>query len=70
MELSEIGEIIFHNQDVVVIIDEAYNLLIVQTFSKSRALAGLRIGYAFGSPQLIRHLNAVKNSFYKSKSAL
>ena len=79
MELADIEDIISHNQDVVVVVDEAYidfggtsafpllekydNLLIVQTFSKSRALAGLRIGYAFGSEQLIWYLNAVKNSF-------
>ena len=79
MELADIEDIISHNRDVVVVVDEAYidfggtsafpllekydNLLIVQTFSKSRALAGLRIGYAFGSEQLIWYLNAVKNSF-------
>ena len=79
IELADIEDIIHHNRNVVVVVDEAYidfggtsafpllekydNLLIVQTFSKSRALAGLRIGYAFGSPQLIRYLNAVKNSF-------
>lgn len=79
MELTDIEDIIRHNRNVVVVVDEAYidfggtsafpllekydNLLIVQTFSKSRALAGLRIGYAFGSPQIIKYLNAVKNSF-------
>lgn len=79
MELADIEDIISHNRDVIVVVDEAYidfggtsafpllekcdNLLIVQAFSKSRALAGLRIEYAFGSEQLIRYLNAVKNSF-------
>lgn len=74
-----IEEIIRKNQDVVVIIDEAYidfggksvlplihkyeNLLVVQTFSKSRALAGIRIGYAFGSKKLIKYLNDAKFSF-------
>lgn len=79
MPLSEIEDILRHNQDVVVIVDEAYvdfggvsaqvllpkyeNLLVVQTFSKSRSMAGMRIGYAMGSPELIRALNDVKYSF-------
>lgn len=79
MPLSDIEEIIAGNPDVVVIVDEAYvdfgcesalpliekydNLLVVQTFSKSRALAGIRIGYAFGSEKLIQYLNDVKFSF-------
>ncbi len=79
MELEAVREILEHNQDVVVIVDEAYvdfgadsalplikeyeNLLVVRTFSKSRSLAGLRIGYAIGSPALIRYLNDVKFSF-------
>ena len=79
MPLSDIEEIIAKNPDVVVIVDEAYvdfgcksalpliekydNVLVVQTFSKSRALAGIRIGYAFGSKKLIKYLNDVKFSF-------
>lgn len=78
-DLSDIEDILQHNQDVVVIVDEAYidfgghsalelidryeNLLVVQTFSKSRSLAGMRIGYAFGNKQLIKYLNDVKYSF-------
>lgn len=77
--LNFITDILDHNQDVVVIIDEAYidfggqsalslldryeNLLIVRTFSKSRSMAGLRIGYAIGSPELIKAMNDVKYSF-------
>lgn len=77
--LEDIEDILRHNRDVIVIVDEAYidfggrsalplisqyeNLLVVQTFSKSRSLAGMRIGYAFGSPELIRYLNDVKFSF-------
>lgn len=76
--LHEVEKIVAANQDVVVIVDEAYidfggtsalplldkydNLLVVQTFSKSRAMAGMRIGYAIGSPQLIRYLHDVKYS--------
>ncbi|MDO5423982.1 MAG: histidinol-phosphate transaminase [Eubacteriales bacterium] len=77
--LSEMEEIVKWNQDVIVIIDEAYidfggqsalelihrydNVLVVQTFSKSRSMAGMRIGYAFGNRQLIKYLNDVKYSF-------
>ncbi len=74
-----IEEIVRVNRDVVVIIDEAYidfggesalplidrydNLLVVQTFSKSRAMAGMRIGFAMGSEKLIGYLKDVKFSF-------
>ena len=78
-DLSVVEEIIQANRDVVVIVDEAYidfggesalpllekydNLLIVQTFSKSRAMAGLRIGFCIGNEKLIQYLNDAKFSF-------
>lgn len=74
-----IEDILRQNQDVIVIVDEAYvdfgavsavpllekyeNLIVVQTFSKSRSLAGMRIGYAMANPALIKYLNDVKYSF-------
>lgn len=77
--LSEIEQIVKANQDVVVIIDEAYiafggesvlpllsqydNIFITRTFSKDAALAGLRVGYGIGSPKLISVIQAVKNSY-------
>lgn len=77
--LETVEEIIRANRDVVVIVDEAYvdfggvsalgllekydNLLVVQTFSKSRAMAGMRIGFCIGNEKLIRYLNDVKFSF-------
>ncbi|MDE6903720.1 MAG: histidinol-phosphate transaminase [Lachnospiraceae bacterium] len=77
--LDEIEEILNCNQDVIVIVDEAYidfggdsalpllkdydNLLIAQTFSKSRSMAGMRIGYLLGNEKLIRYVNDCKYSF-------
>lgn len=78
-DLTVIEEILEANRDVVVMVDEAYvdfggvsaipllekydNLLVVQTFSKSRAMAGLRIGFCIGSEKMIQYLNDVKFSF-------
>jgi histidinol-phosphate aminotransferase len=77
--LDAIEELLQRSRDSVVVIDEAYidfggksavslinsydNLLVVRTFSKSRALAGLRVGAAFGSADLIEGLDRIKNSF-------
>ncbi len=74
-----IASILDHNRETIVVIDEAYidfgaqsavpllkdydNLIIVQTFSKSRALAGARIGFALGAPDVIAALHDVKFSF-------
>ena len=74
-----VEKLLDYNQDCIVIIDEAYvdfggvssvplihqyeNLLVTGTFSKSRSLAGMRIGYAIGSKALISVLEAVKNSY-------
>lgn len=79
LPLADVEDIIRHNPDVIVIVDEAYvdfgaktalpliekydNLLVVQTFSKSRSMAGMRIGFACGNEKLIKYLNDVKYSF-------
>ena len=76
--VSEIEEIVKSNPDAVVLIDEAYvdfggetclpligqydNLLVTRTFSKSRCLAGGRLGYAFASPGIIADLEKIKYS--------
>lgn len=53
----------FDTQSALPLIEKYENLLIVQTFSKSRSMAGMRIGFAMGSPKLIKYLNDVKYSF-------
>lgn len=79
LSLSEVERIVSANRDVVVIVDEAYidfggesalpllekyeNLLVVQTCSKSRAMAGMRIGFAFGQEKLIGYLSDCRFSF-------
>lgn len=76
---ENIIQLLEQNQDSIVIIDEAYvdfgaysaielldkyqNLLIVHTFSKSRSLAGMRVGFAMGNEKIIQTLEAVKNSY-------
>ena len=79
VEIADLRRLLEHNRESVVVIDEAYvdfgaesavqllpefaNLLVVQTMSKARSLAGLRVGYALGDADLIEGLERVKNSF-------
>ncbi|WP_141434441.1 histidinol-phosphate transaminase [Bacillus sp. 03113] len=79
LPLTSIKTILDANPDSVVIVDEAYvdfggesavplihdypNLLVVQTLSKYSSLAGIRVGFALGHPELIDGLNRLKNSF-------
>lgn len=79
MGINSIKSILEYNSEKVVIIDEAYinfggisavnlikdypNLLVIQTLSKSRSLAGVRVGFALGNEELIEGLNRIKNSF-------
>ncbi|MBE5959310.1 MAG: histidinol-phosphate transaminase [Lachnospiraceae bacterium] len=89
MSLSAIEDVIKANQDSIVIVDEAYadfgtvtaldlldkydNLLVTRTFSKSRAMAGARIGFAIGSEELITAMQNVKfayNSYTMNQPAI
>jgi len=79
LDSAAIEDILTNNPDTVVVVDEAYidfggvssislvnqypNLLVIQTFSKSRSLAGMRVGFAIGHADLIEGLERVKNSF-------
>lgn len=77
--LEFVEDILKHNPEVIVIVDEAYidfagesalsliykyeNLIVVQTFSKARFMAGMRSGYAISNKKLISYLNDIKYSF-------
>jgi histidinol-phosphate aminotransferase len=79
LPLAAIEDLLVSHPDQVLVVDEAYvdfgaesataligrfdNLLVIHTLSKSRSLAGLRVGYAMGHPDLINALERVKNSF-------
>jgi histidinol-phosphate aminotransferase len=79
LPIADIEWLLDRNQDSVLVVDEAYvdfgaqsavplvqrydNLLVVHTLSKARSLAGLRVGFAIGHPELIEGLARVKNSF-------
>ena len=79
LSLEAVEEIIRKNPDVIVVVDEAYidfggesalplietydNVIVVQTFSKSRSMAGSRIGFAISNEKIIKYLNDVKYSF-------
>ncbi len=84
-----VEEILKNNRESVVIVDEAYidfagesavglieqyeNLIVVQTYSKSKSMAGMRIGYAISNPTLIKYLNDAKyafNSYTLNKASL
>ena len=80
LSINQIKTLLERNPDSVIVVDEAYvdfaeesavslitnfdNLLVTQTLSKSRGLAGLRVGLALGNPALIEGMERVKNSFH------
>ncbi|HEX4985601.1 MAG TPA: histidinol-phosphate transaminase [Burkholderiales bacterium] len=79
LPLADVERLLAAHPDSVVVVDEAYvnfggvsavplvtryaNLLVIHTLSKARSLAGLRVGYAIGQPDLVEALNRVKDSF-------